>query len=227
MPALQRPRQAVPLDAWSSSPIGRSLLLAAEAAWREEDAVAAGQVRLRLLPELKWPLRGDTGRFGETWTLAPDIDGWRGAWRADLNQLPIPNGAVSRVELRFVLESVPQPETLLSEAARVLHPEGRLLVFGLNPYGAARLRWAKHGLAALSRQRVASVLGGSGLDILSNRAIGPCWAVPATSEAAPTSSRFGFGRVAWAILATRRESTGTLLRLRPARWRSTLGVPAR
>jgi SAM-dependent methyltransferase len=227
MPALQHPRQAAPLDAWLSDPVGRGLLLEAQAAWCEQaDAPAGGQAWLRLLPEASWPVAEPAARFSEAFTLVPCIDGWHGAWRADHGRLPLAGGAVSRLDLRFVLESVPEPEALLQECARVLRPEGRLLVFGLNPFGAARLRWARHGVRARSRAAVAATLRDAGLDVLTQRTLGPLWGPKGEEAPAGRASRVNMGRVAWAILATRRLAGLTPVRRGSRGWRASPGVPA-
>ncbi len=163
-------------------------------------------------------------RYSAIWTLIPAIDGWRGAWRAEPHSIPLANGSVSRIDLRFALESVPEPEALLVECARVLREGGWMLAFGLNPYGAARLRWGWHGLRAIRRGAAASILRREGLDILAQRTLGPHWA-PQGMDIAPSDQRIGTGRVAWAILATRRSSVLTPLRGSVRRWRSAPGVP--
>jgi SAM-dependent methyltransferase len=61
-------------------------------------------------------------------------------------QLPIATDSVDVVFLPHVLDFVADPHQLLRETERILIPEGRLLVFGLNPWGL----W---GLWKLLRQR--------------------------------------------------------------------------
>lgn len=223
MPAPDRPRQAASPATWASQPSGRGLLLAAQAAWRE-DGVGGGQAWLRLLPDLAWPLPDSVGRFSGVWSLAPGSGGWHGAWRAEARILPLASGSVSRLDLRFVLESAPDPRALLAESARVLCADGRLLVLGLNPLGLARLRWAGHGLRALRPRTVAGFLRAEGLEILATRSLGPRWR--ARVDAGGASAAGGPGRVAWAVLATRRDVGLTPLRRAPAAWRGSPGVPA-
>jgi SAM-dependent methyltransferase len=226
MPALQRPRQAAPLEAWASHPTGRRLLLDAQAAWRErDDGASGGQAWVRLLPDLDWPIAETNARFSGVWTVSPGIDGWCGAWRAGLGALPLASASVSRLDLRFVLESVPEPEALLADCARALREDGRMLVFGLNPWGLARLRWARRGVRALERGRVADVLKAEGLELLAQRTLGPRWA-PRGLDVGADDRGLGLGRVAWAILATRRSAALTPLRRSAPAWRSTPGVPA-
>jgi SAM-dependent methyltransferase len=227
MPALQLPRQAEALQAWLAEPVARPLLLHAQSTWIERGADGAGgQVWLRLLPDLDWPVPAPEACFAEAWTLAPERGRWAGAWRSDLHTLPLATAAVSRIDLRFVLETVPAPERLISECARVLRPEGRLLVFGLNPWGLTRLRWAKHGVRALPRSRVVETLRAEGLEVLGQRTLGPRWR-PGSVDPTSASVRVELGRVAWAVLAARRDVGLTPLRRAPAAWRgSSGGVPA-
>ena len=130
-----------------------------------------------------------------------------------------------RSDRRFVLETVPTPERLVSECARVLRPDGRLLVFGLNPWGVARLRWGRHGVRALPCSRVVDLLRGEGLDVVAQRTLGPRWR-PAALDVAPGPARMDWGRVAWALLAVRRDIGLTPLRRPAAAWRASPGVPA-
>lgn len=225
MPALQLPRQADALNRWLADAQARRLLLDAQAAWIERGADGGGQVWLRLLPEADWPVPAPSACFADSWTLAPEASRWQGAWRSDLHALPVASAAVSRIDLRFVLESVPSPERLLSECARALRPDGRLLVFGLNPWGVARLRWARHGIRALPCATVLGLLRGEGLDVVGQRTLGPRWR-PAGLDVAPGPPGLDWGRVAWAVLAVRREAGLTPLRRPAAAWRASPGVPA-
>lgn len=208
-----------------SDPIARRLLLEAQTAWAERGADGGGQVWLRLLPELDWPVPTPAACFAECWSLAPDAARWRGAWRSDLHSLPVANAAVSRIDLRFILETVPAPERLVSECARVLRPEGRLVVFGLNPWGVARLRWARHGVRALPRSRVVALLRAEGLEVLDQSLLGPRWR-PSGPDVEGRLGRPAWARVAWAVLAARRDIGLTPLRRVPTAWRAGPGVPA-
>lgn len=227
MPALRDLRQAAsPLD-WLRDPTGRGLLLEAQSAWSGSDPGGGGQAWLRLLPDAAWPLAEPTARYAGVWTLSPGDGRWQGSWRSALDRLPLASGAVSRIDLRFVLETMPCPGALLAECARTLRDDGRLLVFGLNPYGLARLRWARRGFHPLRRADVAAALRSEGLDILAQRTLGPRWAPSREGlSVTPAAPRLGLGRVAWAVLAARRSLPLTPLRRGRPAWRATPGIPA-
>lgn len=225
MPTRRLPRQAEALTLWLNDPLARHLLLDAQAAWTERSAEGGGQVWLRLLPTRDWTVAEPGACFATSWSLSPEDGRWHGAWQADLHALPLTSASVSRIDLRFVLETVPAPERLLSECARVLRPEGRLLVFGVNPWGVARFRWARQGVRALSRSRVVERLRAEGLEVLAQRTLGPRWR-PSGLEVAPGPAHLAWGRVAWVVLAARRDLGLTPLRRAPKAWRAGSGVPA-
>lgn len=196
----------------------------AQAAWRERGAAVGGQAWLRLLPHVAWPVPEPEASFAARWTLAPDAGGWCGAWRCDGAAMPLASSTLSRVDLRFVLEAASAPERLLEEAARLLRPEGRLLVMGLNPFSPARLRWRGRGLVPWSRRRLVEVLEGLGLEVLQQAALGSRWR--ADAAVAGEGGARGPGRVAWAVLAVKRAPGMMPLRAGEARWRARSGVPA-
>lgn len=66
------------------------------------------------------------------------------ALRARPEQLPFAKDSIDLVFLHHALDGAPSPHALLREAARVLIPEGHLLIVGFNP-------WSLWGLARLLR----------------------------------------------------------------------------
>ncbi len=79
--------------------------------------------------------------FGEArlWVL----DNWRGGHkdlRASPEVLPLASGSVDVVVLIHQLEFAQRPHQVIREAARVLAPEGHLLVVGFNPLSLWGLR---------------------------------------------------------------------------------------
>lgn len=73
----------------------------------------------------------------------PDVPGMS-PLRAAPEQLPFARDSLDLVFLHHGLDGAPSPHALLREAARVLIPEGHLLIVGFNP-------WSLWGLARLFR----------------------------------------------------------------------------
>lgn len=59
---------------------------------------------------------------------------------ADFHDLPILTGSIDLVMLPHTLEFVDNPRQLLSEACRIVKPEGLIVIFGFNPFGTWSLR---------------------------------------------------------------------------------------
>ncbi len=51
-----------------------------------------------------------------------------------LNELPIASGSIDLVLLPHLLEQLDNPRLLLTEACRVIKPEGYIVVVGFNPF---------------------------------------------------------------------------------------------
>lgn len=132
------------------------------------------------------------------WTrLRADGEHWSGALRGHLGDgLPFADDSFRIVLLRHAADAVQQPARLYAEAARVLEPEGLLLVLGFHPLSLwspwlawrrrnapATLRWlappaigrtlAQAGVEVFVRQRGGAVLPGVRLRPAS-AACGPC-----------------------------------------------------
>ncbi|OGT45199.1 MAG: hypothetical protein A3E83_07970 [Gammaproteobacteria bacterium RIFCSPHIGHO2_12_FULL_41_20] len=58
----------------------------------------------------------------------------------NFHELPIHSGSVDLVVLPHTLEYVDNPQHVLTEACRVVKPEGCILILGFNPYGLWGLR---------------------------------------------------------------------------------------
>ena len=127
-------------DAWLHTPAGRYLL-----AWEQAQLDAAvvdlfGFHALQLgLPQLEG-LR--TNRMPQRWLLAQHDDGPASSAHlvADFDALPFEVNSLDLLLLPHTLESAPDPHHRLREAHRVLRPEGRLVVLGLNPASLWGLR---------------------------------------------------------------------------------------
>ncbi len=99
--------------------------------------------------------------------------------QADMYRLPLPDGAFDVVALQMVLHYAEDPPAALAEAARVLRPDGLLVVVDLAPHERAELlerhahRWPGFDDAAL-----AGWLGGAG-----------CAPLPAVAVSGPVPVR--------------------------------------
>jgi SAM-dependent methyltransferase len=85
------------------------------------NAVQIGLPRIDLLRQNRIPLRTRVG-------LEPASD-----LVADSGVLPLASGSVDLVLLPHVLEFSPHPHRILREAARVLMPDGQIVISGFNP----------------------------------------------------------------------------------------------
>lgn len=72
-----------------------------------------------------------------------DAAPWTPALYADSRALPLADACMDLLILPHTLELSPDPHATLREVARVLRPEGKLLIFGLNPWS---LWGAQHAL---------------------------------------------------------------------------------
>lgn len=125
------------MQTWLDSPAGRYLL-----AWEQAQLDAAvadvfGFHALQLgLPSLQG-LRAN--RMPQRWLALPGPDA-RAQLCADFDALPFESNSLDLLLLPHTLESAPDPHHRLREAHRVLRPEGRLMVLGLNPASLWGLR---------------------------------------------------------------------------------------
>ena len=126
---------SIDLAAWLQTPPGRYLL-----AWEQSQVDAAvtdlfGFHALQLgLPELDGL---QANRMSHRWLAGrgPVCD-----VQCDFDALPFGNDSLDLVLLPHSLELAPDAHALLREVERVLRPEGRLIVFGLNPASLWGLR---------------------------------------------------------------------------------------
>ncbi|TAK77109.1 MAG: SAM-dependent methyltransferase [Gammaproteobacteria bacterium] len=70
----------------------------------------------------------------------------------DFHELPILTGSMDLVLLPHTLEFVDHPRQLLSEACRIVKPEGLIVITGFNPYSAWGVKkiWSKHKISPSS-----------------------------------------------------------------------------
>ena len=122
---------SIDLATWLQTPPGRQLL-----AWEQaqvDGAVADlfGFHALQLgLPELDGL---QANRMPHRWLVGRDL-------HCDFDALPFETASLDLVLLPHALEQACDAHALLREVERVLRPEGRLIVFGLNPASLWGLR---------------------------------------------------------------------------------------
>jgi SAM-dependent methyltransferase len=122
---------SIDLATWLQSPPGRYLL-----AWEQAQVDAAvvdlfGFHALQLgLPELDGL---QANRMPHRWLVGRDL-------QCEFDALPFESASLDLVLLPHALERACDAHALLREVERVLRPEGRLIVFGLNPASLWGLR---------------------------------------------------------------------------------------
>lgn len=127
--------------------------------------------------------------------------------------LPLASGSLALVYGLFVLETSDTPLELLQEMARVLKPEGTLLLLVLNPWSPACLRWRWKGPRPIGSAWLRAGLATAGLDLVRSRALGPYWAGRDRLELRTERRRVSDGlRAARLWVARKREAGLTPLR---------------
>lgn len=126
------------LQAWFETPAGRHLSAWEAAQFDEAVADIFGYHALQLgLPELP-ALRAN--RMPHRWLAASDEGCPKAALVCDFTVLPFPAASLDLLALPHALELSPDPHATLREVERVLVPEGRVVICGLNPASLWGLR---------------------------------------------------------------------------------------
>lgn len=192
--------------------------LAGRAVLDSQDASIAGALEER--PGQHWLWLAPTGEAGAGDGRGLRLAGAGHAWRGEIAcalPLPLPNDAFATVILQHTVPAGIAADPLLSEAARILVPGGRLWMFVLNPLSPYRWRWRGQGLSAAEpltwRRRLRS--HGLAPDPVS-QGIGPSWKI----EAVPSLQHGPGLRAAYVLRAEKR-----VLPLTPVRQRAALRVP--
>jgi SAM-dependent methyltransferase len=138
--------------------------------------------------------------------------GFRGEVDCVDPEIPIASASLSLIYALFVVEGAPSPAVLLHEFARMLKPEGVVLVVSLNPWSPAQFRWLKPP-ASSSSNRLERLSNEAGLEVVRRQFLGPFW--PAGRPAAIDPRRHGVSdpfRAARLTVLRRREAALTPLR---------------
>lgn len=128
------------LEAWFRTPLGRALLGVEHAIFADKLPYLFGYHLLRL-SAVDDPEATASSMIGHRFSLAPGTGGevMPGAL-AELDELPLEDDSMDIVLLQHVLEFSERPHAILREANRVLVPNGRLLIAGVNPLSLVGLR---------------------------------------------------------------------------------------
>lgn len=119
------------MSGWLATPAGRYLLAWEQARcddltgdWFGYHALQLGLPQLHALRQNRMPHR---------WLALPMTESGQNDLRIDPCALPFADDSLDLVVLPHSLELSPDPHATLREVARVLVPEGRVLILGLNP----------------------------------------------------------------------------------------------
>jgi SAM-dependent methyltransferase len=142
-------------------------------------------------------------------------------------QLPFANETFKLLIAQHVFEQIHRPEDCVADIARVLAPEGVALILGFNPVSLWRPWLALNASRGAPRLRLRSagawqqMLAREQVDTLQVRYPGTLWPRAETglqpaSEAGLLATLLGRVGSSWLLLARKRRSTLTPLRLRSA-----------
>ncbi len=160
--------------------------------------------------------------LGTMTELAVAADGrFEGSVSCELAELPFASESFKLLIVQHAFERIDHVQACAVELARVLAPEGVVLILGFNPLGSWR-PWLASRAAGGSRLRLRSaracqrLLAGEQIDTLQVRYPGVFWPRACAIGQTPTRietllARFGSS---WLLLARKRRSTLTPLRLR-------------
>ena len=176
------------IEHWLEPPSARILLadfLLAHTELLEVINSATGDAGLVISP---W--RGDVfkpkpGRIASNFYLQSRNGQLDGNWRCHDLELPVVGSSMS-------LEQSEDPARFLRELARVLRPNGLLVIVSLNPLSLKS--WAEHrrGANLISSMRVTAALHANGLKLLNSGGIGPLWSAQRSVDVTNAENRFGF-----------------------------------
>jgi SAM-dependent methyltransferase len=186
MPALLHHRQASASPGWFDTPIAQGLLVEEQ---REVIPLLTAHIGVRGLyirPTRSAPSQLSGNMLQRVTNLYQQGDGVAGDLRSDMPGLAIENDALCLVYALHTLDAVEAPEAVLDDLRRVLRPEGVLLLLGLSPTSAWRLRWMGKGITPHSANSMREMMARAGLKVELQAGIGsllPALAAPAQPAA--------------------------------------------
>jgi len=139
-------------------------------------------------------------------------DGFQGDFSCADREIPIASASLSLIYALFVVEGAASPGVLLHEFARMLKPEGVVLVVSLNPWSPAQFRWLKPP-ASSSSNRLERLSQDAGLEVMRRQFLGPFWPAGRPANIDPRGHGVADAfRAARLTVLRRRESALTPLR---------------
>ncbi len=229
MPAMQSSRQPTTrAEATLSTEGMRALLARCQRDAAPDVARSSGRYGLFLQPHADPGFAFAAPNLHTCLQLQREGDGFAGDLRCSEAAIPLADESLALVFMACAFEAARDAVGLAAECARLLEPEGTMLVLGLNPWSPAHLRWMFGGLRIWSPDATGALLTGLGLEIMGCRYLGARWsaaAVPALdvgmSQTPGSPLRSGF------LLEARRRDPGmTPLRVKPAGLRFGSGARA-
>lgn len=156
--------------------------------------------------------------LGKMIELAPGANALlQGPVRCAPDLLPFASESFKLLIAQHVLEQIDEADACAAEIARVLAPEGVALILGFNPLGTWRPWLATHGahLRPRSAHKWRMLLAREQVDTLQVRFPGSLWPrANIGSEPGAVSTRLARFGSTWLLLARKRRSALTPLRLR-------------
>jgi SAM-dependent methyltransferase len=200
-------------ERWLQRESGRQLLVNVQRTAVPELTRVFGQYGLYLRPSSLLPVELSGNMLGNVVSLHRSGQALAGRVRCLDSELPIASASLSLVYSLLMLESSPTPAALMAEFARVLKPEGVVLLISLNPWSPVRLRYPFLPSRGLTSSTVASLAIGAGLDVIRRHYLGPFW----SSAGSSTAGRGALGwldgfRAASLVVLRRHEAALTPLR---------------
>ncbi len=155
-------------------------------------------------------------------------DGFTGDLQCSESAIPLTDDSLALIFMACALETARDPVGLAAECARLLEPEGTLLVLGLNPWSPAHLRWMFGGLRVWSPDAVRALLTGLGMEIMDCRYLGAHWSAnaPPTLDVGAAQTAGSPLRSGFLIEARRRDPGMTPLRVESTGMRFGSGARA-
>ena len=121
------------LNRWFTSVLGHALLVAEKHWLAKHLPLMTGNVALQIGVTTDWleasPIKKRFILFEEGVTLGPE-DGVQ----VDFRALPLTPSSIDFMLVTHIMEGLPNPQSFLEEIYQALAPDGKLVIFSLNPY---------------------------------------------------------------------------------------------